>query len=683
MPSKPSLARVKSSRRSTPLAPARRRLFTAITIAAPFLLVASLEIALRLFRYGPDLSLFTTQVLHGKTYHIMNPEVKDRYFYRVAFNPTTSPDYFQVPKPRGTFRIFCLGASTTVGFPYYYNVSFSGFLRDRLRRAFPDRSIEVINIGMTATNSYTALDMERDVTAFEPDLLVVYDGHNEFYGALGVASRESFGGSRLHATLSLRLVHLRSYLLLRDAFAAAGLFGAPPPPQPGIGMMEKLARGKTIPYKSAQYEAALVAFRANLEAMRDLARAHDIPMILGTQVSNLRDLRPFFSSLPADWPPAQRNAFQDLVNSALQAGMNGRYDSAAVLLRQAIAMHPLHAEAHYELGRALDALGRKREAEQEYRLARDYDELRFRASTDFNDEIRALDDGRSIACADVENAFRDASPDSLIGGGLILEHVHPNVQGYFTMASAYARVMRERGFIAPPEEWSHRDTTSLATLWSERLVTEIDGRIGERRIEILRATWPFVDGIAVVGAIAPTDTLGQIADRVARGQTYWHLAHWDAVRYYDHRNDRESLKREYATLLSVLLLIDMQPYLQLARLYLDEQRIPEVRNLLTASLDVTPTIFACRTLADIAMGMRDFDTACTYYEKTLAFPQARDEQVENGHLLALAYFRAGKIERATRTIMEVLSLKPDYLPAISLLNELSAGGNAPPSLRRH
>ncbi len=68
-----------------------------------------------------------------------------------------------MPKPAGTYRIFCLGGSTTVGFPYWYNGSFPSFLRDRLRRTFPERSIEIINLGMTATNSYTVVDMVRDV----------------------------------------------------------------------------------------------------------------------------------------------------------------------------------------------------------------------------------------------------------------------------------------------------------------------------------------------------------------------------------------------------------------------------------------------------------------------------------------------------------------------------------------
>ncbi len=644
---------------------------------------AVLEIALRLIHYGPDISLFTTQGLHGKTYHIMNPGVKDRYFYRVLFSPTTSPDYFLVPKPQGTFRIFCLGASTTVGFPFYYNASFSSFLRDRLQRTFPERRIEVINIGMTATNSFTALDMERDVMAFEPDLLIVYDGHNEFYGALGVASRESFGGARWLSDLSLRLVHVRTFLLLRDAFAAIStLFGRPEESRPGIGMMEKMARGKTIPYNSRLYRAGLDAFRANLAAMREVALAHHVPMILGTQVSNLRDLRPFVSGFPEGWSVARKNEFQELVNQGLQAGMDGRQDTAIALFRRALAMHPLHAEARYDLGRALDLVGRKREAGEQYRLARDYDELRWRSSTDFNDAILDLDDGHTIASADMEKAFRAASPDSLIGDTLILEHVHPNVRGYFTLASEYARVMRERGFLAPPAEWARRDTVPMSRLWDERHVTELDERIGARRTEVLTSTWPFAEGIAVVSAVAPADTLGNIADQVTRGQTYWHTAHWEAIAYYERRNDRAALKREYRTLISTIPLVEVRPYLQLARLLLEEGSIEELRGVLTASLNVSPTILAYRALADIAMRSGDFETAGTYYEKTFAFPQTRDEQAENGYLQALAYYRAGKLEKAMRRVMEVLSLKPDYLPAVNLLKELGNPADRPPPPRK-
>src|SRR6202142_1093292 len=172
----------------------KRRIFAGVTLIIPIVILVILELGLRLFRYGPDISLFTPIDAGGKTYLVMNPGVGKRYFPGTGFSPATSLDAFEKEKPPGTLRIFCLGGSTTVGYPYWFNAAFSTFLRYRLPAIFPDRSIEVINLGMTATNSFTVLDIARELGGVSPDCIIVYDGHNEFYGALGVASRESPSG---------------------------------------------------------------------------------------------------------------------------------------------------------------------------------------------------------------------------------------------------------------------------------------------------------------------------------------------------------------------------------------------------------------------------------------------------------------------------------------------------------
>jgi hypothetical protein len=158
------------------LSPARRRVFFLIAILFPVALLSLVELTLRAAHYCPDLSAFTTETFSGRSYWVLNAGVKSRYFNRVDFSPNTSFDCFSVPKPRGTFRIFCLGGFTTVGYPYGFVGSFSTFLRDRLRRIFPNRSIEVINLGLTATKPYTVNDLAREVVSLEPDLLIVYDG---------------------------------------------------------------------------------------------------------------------------------------------------------------------------------------------------------------------------------------------------------------------------------------------------------------------------------------------------------------------------------------------------------------------------------------------------------------------------------------------------------------------------
>lgn len=566
----------------------RRHAFLALTIAFPFILLILLEAGLRVFHYGPDLSLFITQDLHGRTYHIMNPAVRHRYFSRVSFSPSTSPDYFLVPKPRGTFRIFCLGGSTTVGFPYWYNSAFSSFLRDRLRNTFPERDIEVVNLGMTATNSYTVVDMARDVLDYEPDLLIVYDGHNEFYGALGIASRESLGGSRWLSRLSLAASRIHTYQLALEVYSAFGkVFGGEDQTSRGT-MMERLARGNNVPVSSQTYRDGLENFSANLRELKELCAPRGVPVILGTQASNLRDSAPFVSGIPTSVPVSARTDFHTRFNSGMEHQLNGDFIAALAAFRAAAGLMPQHAESHYRIARCLDTLGRTSEALPEYVAARDLDELRFRTSSDFNAAIRRMDDGLALYCADIDSAFAAASPAGITGSNVILEHLHPTAYGQFLMARTYAATMRAHGLLEPENHWATADTLNDAMLWNNRPATPVDDRIAARRTEALVTAWPFQYDEIPLSDMASSDTLGQIADQVARGQIHWKQAHDRAIVYYATRNDSRSLEREYRTIINQLPLIDIEPYLQLSTLLLEHQRFGEARPLLERLLAMKP-----------------------------------------------------------------------------------------------
>ncbi|MEO8168556.1 MAG: SGNH/GDSL hydrolase family protein, partial [bacterium] len=341
-----------------------------------------LEVSLRLFGYGTDLSLFSKEQLNGKTFLVMNQGVKGRYFSRVDFTPNTSPDYFQMPKPDSTFRIFCLGGSTTAGFPYGFAGSFSTYLRDRLHMIFPDKKIEVINLGMTATNSFTVLDIAKELPEYGPDLILVYDGHNEFYGALGIASHESFINSRWATLLYLRLVHLRSFQLLRSMFShAAAAIGTTSTEQQSGTMMERLASGQYIPYRSDTYRLGLEIFRENVTELGELCRKHSIPLFLGSQVSNLRDLPPFVSVEKKNNSPSISDS---LLHAGTQLTDKGLFGEALSVFEKGLKPDSTRADIQFRAARCLDTLGRKQEALARYIKARDYDMLRFRMSSDFN-----------------------------------------------------------------------------------------------------------------------------------------------------------------------------------------------------------------------------------------------------------------------------------------------------------
>lgn len=651
--------------------PAKKRIFLIVTLTIPLLFLVLLEAGLQVSHYGPDLSLFTPDTILGRQYWRMNPEVKARYFTRFAFTPTTSFDYFAIPKQPGVFRIFCLGGSTTVGYPYWYNGAFSSFLRDRLSKIFPEKKFEIINVGMTATNSFTVNDMARELVEYEPNLLIVYDGHNEFYGALGAASNESVGHSRLLNKVYLRLIHYRTFLLLRDITTGILNFVHPSAsPRAPSTMMEHLARGQYIPYGSKSYQSGLEDFCENLTELRTMSEQMGIPLILSSQVSNLRDQPPFVSeNTENERTPQQKLAAQqkERANKYLK---EGKLDSARIYFQHSLDNDSLRADTHYLLAKCFDAAGEKASARREYIKARDYDQLRFRASSEMNAIIRSVCNDSNVIFVDMEKLFREYSPDSIEGKTLLVEHLHPNSRGYFLMGKALAETMRQHAFLAAIEEWNRCDTLPDDVYWNYRNITTIDERIAMRRTDVLTAGWPFKDQVPIVDPVNTKDTLGQIAEMVTHAQMDWREAHLAAADYYTARRDTANLEREFRVLINQLP-FEIKSYLQLAHLLLGQGQLEEVRDILLKSLGVTKTILAYRALGDIAMHRGKPAEAISYYENTFIFNQSPHERIENGYLLALAYFQAGKQDESKAQLLKVLKINPAYQAAVELLAKIN------------
>jgi hypothetical protein len=88
---------------------------------------------------------------------------------------------FSRVKPTGTFRIVCLGASTTFSAEASSNDAvWTHRLQEKLRAAYPGRSIEVIN---ASVGGYVADDnlknLRHRVLPLDPDLVIYYEANNE------------------------------------------------------------------------------------------------------------------------------------------------------------------------------------------------------------------------------------------------------------------------------------------------------------------------------------------------------------------------------------------------------------------------------------------------------------------------------------------------------------------------
>src|ERR1700733_13461216 len=140
----------------------RVRLFRVIAFTLPFLLLLVGELSLRLFHYGYDTALFI-EAPGNKDYLEFNPNASKKYFTDQLNATTGNREPFRKVKEPGTLRIFVLGESTTIGYPYFHNGSFHRWLQYRLEREFPDKKLEVVNLSLTAVNSYTVLGFAREV----------------------------------------------------------------------------------------------------------------------------------------------------------------------------------------------------------------------------------------------------------------------------------------------------------------------------------------------------------------------------------------------------------------------------------------------------------------------------------------------------------------------------------------
>src|SRR5882672_660605 len=175
-----------------PPALSRRKRFIFASVAAllPLLLVAVVELALRFCGLGGYAPMFRKLgPVPGGSLVLAAQGGAASWFFANSGRAGTSEQYtFVDPKPTNNVRVLLLGESAMQGYPEPRHLGSSAFLQQMLQDAWPDRQVEVINLGTTAIASFPVLGILTEAVQYKPDLVVIYVGHNEFFGAYGVAS---------------------------------------------------------------------------------------------------------------------------------------------------------------------------------------------------------------------------------------------------------------------------------------------------------------------------------------------------------------------------------------------------------------------------------------------------------------------------------------------------------------
>jgi tetratricopeptide (TPR) repeat protein len=508
-------------------------LFKVISIFIPFLVLGILELSLRFFHYGQDMSLFIESPA-DPGYLVFNPGASGKYFSNQEIATTGNIEPFRKKKEANTLRIFVLGESTTIGYPYFHNGSFHRWLQYRLMHTFPEKNFEIINLSLTAVNSYTVLGFARELVRYEPDAILIYSGHNEYYGAMGVGSTERIGGNPNIVNGLLALRKLRLVQLMTHAYEGiARLFGQHPA-GPGKTRMELMVADQEIPFQSLQFNRGIDQFRSNMEETLHLFDKAHIPVFISNLVSNEKDLKPFIS-IPVD--SIRFPAFTKNYALGLKAMESGDQQAARGFFSEAVRVYDKHALCNYYLGRLAWQQGDFGQAKIYFSRAKDLDALRFRAPDSINAVIRQLcQKYENVHLVDAKKVFESHSDNYIPGDALLIDHVHPNLAGYALLSDAFYEEMKKQSLFSINKVKEITFQQLLQTM----PITQVDSLTGVDKIFNLKRNWPFK---MATGDSIPTDKEEEkLAYGIVFRQEHWQDAMRALYEYYIRNRDLAKAK---------------------------------------------------------------------------------------------------------------------------------------------
>lgn len=507
-------------------------LFRGIALSVPVLFFLLLESGLRWAGLHQSWPLFIANPA-ADDYLLTRPDVIKRYFPSGSAVPhvTVEPTFFLKTKADNGLRLVVQGESTTAGYPYGLGASLAGMLDQRLKRTFPERKVEVINTAMSAVNSFALLDFADEIIAQQPDAVLIYVGHNEYLGVLGIGSSYSSSNSAAFNLLYMKLRRLATFQTAQDLYQQWQL----PQTQQDTGrtLMARVAQGQHIAFDSDLYHAGLQQFEQNLSLLLDKYQQAGIAVYIATIASNIADQPPFVSEA--------LTAQQQQMLSQIQ-----RPEIRQQLEQMANAQH--HAALSYELGQYYRKTQQHSEALLWLTRAKDFDQLRFRAPSAINQQIRQLAARYGAVLVDVEQAFIRQSALGLVGKSLMLEHLHPNVQGYFILADSFYQQLKRQQFAG---RWQRVIEPQVA--WAQRPLLPAEEFAGAARILQLTSDYPFVPQPQPLVLPAAKDWQQQLGLDYFHGKISWIRMLELSYQGYQQRHDRAMLLK------TTLILADALP----------------------------------------------------------------------------------------------------------------------------
>lgn len=392
---------------------------------------------------------------------------------------------FTAPKAPGTLRVFVVGGSSAAGVPYGPRAAFSTWLAERFAANLPDLSIEVINAAMAGYATRRIAIVVDEIAGYEPDLLIVYSGHNEF------AERRFYAHLLDTPPILFRLREWAAATRLSRTLAAGWPNAAPSAPpvvdfatelddrEMHAVLTERAAGTGYASERERRYTALHYEF--NLRNMVRRMREAGAEVMLLTLSQNFTGWHPGASTHRPDLEAEAQREFHRLAGEGARlASQKGDCKDAMRLFASAMAIDSTYAALHFRMAGCSEQLGDFAAAREFYRQASDLDRVPHGAPTAYNEILRGVAENEGTLFVDVAAVLEQASSYGLVGDEWFVDWVHPNIAAHQRIAAAIEEELRraawprgrarwrEDTYVAPPPIALHLADPSLRR--GERIV---------------------------------------------------------------------------------------------------------------------------------------------------------------------------------------------------------------------
>lgn len=317
---------------------------------------------------------------------------------------------FKAQKDRSKFRIFIIGEPHPSK-PFNPNSHFAHMLNGFLQQSFPDKEMEIIPISFSSASSFIQLKICSEILKYEPDLVILLPGRDEFTGAHSIA------GNIIHRNISdfSILPHSKIYQKVTCLFDKKYISELNP----------KLLK------QSVSF------FENNLEKAVLSLRKKNIQVAIVNNSANLADYIPEsrFCSSDSTW-------LKTVYENGKKAYESYNYDLAHECFSNVIEKEKTHAGSLYYLGKIAQTDRNYALAKQYFLKAQKFDLSKARPGEVLNRSIFRIAIVLDCKLIDLNACFVNNSEGGIPGKNLF-SGLHPNLLGNFLLAGECFKVVKE------------------------------------------------------------------------------------------------------------------------------------------------------------------------------------------------------------------------------------------------